>query len=140
MGDDAASRRADAQRRAELAASSRLSESAAAQEIVDDFVRRARAAGIEPVALEATQLDGRKVRTDKTGWYVTRRQSVAVGTDGAWYVLTVGRVPLARFRTVHLHATPPPLIVGQGGRDGEGGDLRALLETVLREGGGQPAP
>lgn len=127
-------RRADAKRRAELAASARLHESSAAQALVDDFVRRAREAGIAPVALEATQLDGRVVRTDKQGWYVTRRKSVAVGTDGSWYVLTVGRTPLARFRTVRLTPSPPPLVVGQGGRDGEGGDLSALLEAVLRQG------
>jgi hypothetical protein len=32
---------------------------------------------------------------------------------------------------VKLSATPPPLVVGRGGRDGETGDLNEFLDRVL---------
>jgi hypothetical protein len=32
---------------------------------------------------------------------------------------------------VKLSATPPPLVVGRGGRDGETGDLTEFLDRVL---------
>ena len=124
-------RRADALRRAELAASSRRAEADQARILVDAFVVRARQAGLAPERLMATQLDGRVVKTDKTGWYVNKKRSIGIGEDGGWYVLTVPSSTLARFAGVRLEASDPELVVGRGGRDGESGDLSEFLDRLF---------
>lgn len=116
---------------AELAASARRNEAVAAQVLVDQFVLDAAARGVPPVPLLATQLDGRQVKTDKTGWYVNKGRSLAIGEDGSWYVLTVPSSTFGRFRGVKLKPSPPELHVGRGGRDGESGDLQDFLDRVL---------
>lgn len=119
---------------ADLAASARRGEAQAAQVLIDDFLLKVRAADIPPQPLTATQIDGREVRTDKSGWYVNRKRSIAIGEAGEWYVLTVPSSRLSRFTGVKLEASPPELVVGRGGRDGESGDLSDFLDRVL-EGG-----
>ena len=74
-----------------------------------------------PEPLRATLFDGQSVKTDKTGWYLRKNRSLAVGEDGAYYVLTVPGGLKERFAGVRLQATPPPLEIGKGGRDGESG-------------------
>jgi hypothetical protein len=49
-------------------------------------------------------------------------------------VLTVPGGLRERFTGVRLVATPPPLIVGKGGRDGETGDLAEFLRWRLQAG------
>ena len=49
----------------------------------------AQARGIAPEPLRATLYGGQAVKTDKTGWYLRKNQSLAIGEDGAYYVLTV---------------------------------------------------
>lgn len=124
-------RREAARRMADLAASARRGEAQAAQVLIDDFLVAVRARGIAPERLVATQLDGRQVRTDKTGWYVNRKRSIAIGEQGEWYVLTVPSSPFGRFTGVRLEASPPEMVVGRGGRDGESGDLADFLARVL---------
>ncbi len=125
--------REDARRRAELAAAQVRIEARQAQQLIDRFVQRAEAAGIPPVPLRAALIgSGARVRTDKSGWYLKHNQSLAIGTDGGYYVL-VG-VPggwRARLHGVRLEPSPPPLVVGRGGRDGETGPLTDFLEAVL---------
>lgn len=116
---------------ADLAASARRGEARAAQELIDDFLLRVRGRGIAPERLQATQLDGRVVRTDKVGWYLDKKRSVAIGEGGEWYVLVVPSSALSRFTGVRLEASPPEMVVGRGGRDGESGDLAEFLERVL---------
>ncbi|MFP5417470.1 MAG: hypothetical protein ACLGHZ_11480 [Actinomycetes bacterium] len=125
-------RREAARRMADLAASARRGEAQAAQELIDAFVARALAEGPPPERLFATQLDGRVVRTDKTGWYVNRKKTIGIGVDGKWYVLTVPSSAMARFTGVRLDASSPELVVGRGGRDGESGDLSEFLDRVLK--------
>lgn len=131
MSEEPSDRRESVRRMADMAASARRGEAQAAQVVIDDFVRRATAQGLEPEPLRATMLDGRSVRTDQRGWYVNRKRSVAIGVDGAWYVLTVPSSLKARFTGVALKPSPPELAVGRGGRDGESGDLADFLERVL---------
>lgn len=131
MSEEPSDRRESARRMADMAASARRGEAQAAQAVIDDFVARATAQGLEPEPLRATMLDGRSVRTDQRGWYVNRKRSVAIGVDGAWYVLTVPSSLKARFTGVALRPSPPELVVGRGGRDGESGDLADFLERVL---------
>lgn len=116
---------------ADMAASARRGEAQAAQALIDEFVASARAANIPPERLVATQLDGRQVRTDRTGWYVNKRRSIAIGEGGEWYVLTVPSSALARVTGVKLQPSQPELVVGRGGRDGESGDLADFLARVL---------
>lgn len=123
----------DARIRAELAASSTRYESERAQVLIDAFVVKAMEKGISPERLRARTFAGVEVKTDKLGWYIRKNRSIAVGTDGGYYQLTVpgGGSLLDRIRGVHLTATPPPLVVGRGGRDGETGDLSEFLDRVL---------
>jgi hypothetical protein len=125
----------EAARRAELAANAQRGESAKAQLLVDQFLVDAAAAGIAPEPLQATLFDGATVRTDKTGWYVRRNKSLAVGSDGSFYVLTVPGGWKERLRGVRLRPSPPPLEIGKGGRDGESGPLADFLRWTLERRG-----
>ena len=128
------SRAEEAARRAELAAARDQAESREAQRMIDGFVAEARARGIAPEPLRATLFDGHAVRTDKAGWYLRNNKSVAVGDDGAYYVLTVPGGLRERISGVRLRPAPPPLEVGRGGRDGETGDLAEFLRKRLDAG------
>ncbi|GAA2094197.1 hypothetical protein GCM10009841_04500 [Microlunatus panaciterrae] len=125
------SRAEEAARRVELAAGAERAESRAAQVLIDKFVADALKAGLKPVPLRATLYSGQSVKTDKSGWYLRRNKSLAIGEDGSYYVLTVPGGLAERLRGVKLSPTPPPLIVGKGGRDGETGDLAEFLARVL---------
>ena len=78
-----------------------------------------------------TLYTGQSVKTDKVGWYLRKNESLAIGEDGAYYILTVPGGLKERLRGVQLKPSPPPLIVGKGGRDGETGDLSEFLERML---------
>jgi hypothetical protein len=128
------SRAEEAARRAELAASQERAESRQAQVLIDGFVAGAKARGIAPQPLRATLYTGQSVKTDKVGWYLRKNQSLAIGEDGSYYVLTVPGGLRERFSGVKLKASPPPLVVGKGGRDGESGDLAEFLRLRLEAG------
>ena len=96
------SRAEEAARRAELAAGAERAESVKAQELIDVFLRDAAAAGIAPEPLRATLYTGQSVKTDKRGWYLRKNQSVAVGEDGGYYILTVPGGLKERLRGVQL--------------------------------------
>lgn len=128
---DRESRAAAAQRRIELSALAAKRESAAAQVLIDEFVVQAKAAGLAPVPLKATTMDGHVVKTDRHGWYIRQNKSLAIGAGGEYFVLTVTGSWIDRFRRVKLEASDPPLYVGKGGRDGETGDLKEFLAWTL---------
>ena len=135
MSSASSGRAEDARVRAELAASSGRFEAEKAQVLIDAFVAKAMELGIAPEPLGAHTFAGVEVKTDKLGWYIRKNHSIAVGTDGGYYQLTVpgGSGFLERLRGVKLAATPPPLVVGRGGRDGETGDLTEFLDRVLAQ-------
>ncbi len=114
----------------------RARESAAAHRLLVEFVEEAGRRGIAPVPLRARSYGGRyRYRTTTSGWYLRRNESVAVGTDGAFYVLGVPASLRALFTGVTLAPSDPPLVLGKGGRDGESIDLPDALTLVLeREG------
>jgi hypothetical protein len=128
------SRAEEAARRAALAAGSERAESVKAQQQIDRFLLDVQARGISPEPLRAALYTGQRVKTDKTGWYLRKNESVAVGTDGGYYILTVPGGLKERLRGVKLKPSPPPLIVGKGGRDGETGDLSEFLQRRLEQG------
>lgn len=126
------SRSEDARRRLELTESTARAESEAAQKLIDEFVAQALASGLPSVPLRATLLDGAQVKTDKQGWYLRVNHSIAVGTDGGYYVLTVPGAWREKMFGAKLKASPPPIFIGRGGRDGETGDLSFFLARALR--------
>jgi hypothetical protein len=128
------SRAEEAARRAELAASQERAESKQAQVLIDRFVADAKARGIAPQPLRATLYSGKSVKTDKVGWYLRKNESLAIGDDGSYYVMTVPGGLRERLSGVMLKASPPPLVVGKGGRDGESGDLAEFLRWRLEAG------
>jgi hypothetical protein len=128
------SRAEEAARRAELAASQERAESRQAQVLIDRSVADAMARGIAPQPLRATLYTGQSVKTDKVGWYLRKNQSLAIGEDSSYYVLTVPGGLRERFSGVKLKSSPPPLVVGKGGRDGESGDIAEFLRWRLEAG------
>jgi hypothetical protein len=132
--DSAMSRAEEAARRVELAAGQERAESKKAQVLIDQFLLDAQASGIAPQPLKATLYTGQSVKTDKVGWYLRKNQSLAIGDDGSYYVLTVPGGLRERFTGVKLTPSAPPLIVGKGGRDGETGDLAEFLRWRLEAG------
>ncbi len=128
------SRAEEAAHRAELAAAREQAESREAQRLIDEFLVQARARGIAPEPLRATLYDGHAVKTDKTGWYLRKNKSLAIGEDGSYYVLTVPGGLRERLTGVRLEPSPPPLVIGKGGRDGESGSLADFLAWRLAAG------
>ena len=128
------SRAEEAARRVELAAAQERGESLQAQKLIDAFVVEARARGIAPEPLRATLLTGQSVKTDQVGWYLRKNRSLAIGENGSYYVLTVPGGLRERLSGVRLQPSPPPLVVGKGGRDGESGDLADFLQWRLDAG------
>ena len=128
------SRAEEAARRLQLAAAQERGESLQAQKLIDGFVAEARRRGLPTEPLRATMLTGQSVRTDKTGWYLRKNRSLAIGEDGSYYVLTVPGGLRERLSGVKLQPSPPPLVVGKGGRDGESGSLTDFLRWRLDAG------
>ena len=136
MDDDVARRRAERVDRAaehrKAQEGRREQESAKAQVLVDRFVERAVDAGLPTEELMARPWSGRgSYRTGVTGWYVRTNHSIGVSREGGFYVLNVAPVRFGRWRTVRIEPSPPPLIVGEGARDGESIPLAELLELRL---------
>lgn len=128
------SRAEEAAHRVELAKAQERAESVKAQAMIDQFIQDAKAAGIRPAPLRAVLYSGQSVKTDKVGWYLRKNESLAIGDDGSYYVLTVPGGLKERLRGVKLTPSPPPLVVGKGGRDGEAGDLADFLRWRLDAG------
>jgi len=124
-------RQLDVQRRAELLQATQRRESARAQQMIDEFVVKAKASGPSPVTLDARTVNGRVVKTGVTGWYLRRDHTVAIGTDGGYYILSAVDAPGLPWRPAKVTPTEPPLVVGRGGKDGESGDLKDFLARAL---------
>ena len=126
-------RQADARRRHELAAGAAQAEAQAAQQQLDAFVARLGELGTPPEPLHATLLNGSRVKTDKTGWYLNKARTLAVAADGSYYQLVTAGSALARFTGVKVQPSQPTLVIGRGGRDGETGDLGDFLARALED-------
>lgn len=123
-------RQADARRRQELADAAGRAEAQAAQAQLDAFLARLREAGVQPEPLQASLLNGRRVKTGLVGWYLNNARTVAVAPDGSYYLLIAPGSTLSRFTGVTLQPSPPTLVIGRGARDGESGDLADFLERA----------
>jgi hypothetical protein len=110
----------------------RAAESEQARGLIAEFIRAAAAQGVAPEPLRARPYGGRgRYRTNLQGWYLMPDQSIAVGTDGEFYLLSVAPSLLARFTGTRVQPQPPRLVVGEGGRDGESIPLQTLLQRRL---------
>jgi hypothetical protein len=113
----------------------RAAEARQAAALLDGFVRQAGERGLPPSVLMATSFDGRaRYRTKVRGWYLKSNRSVAVGTDGQYYVLSVPPSLRARFTGADIAPSVPRLVVGAGGGDGETLPLAQLLQRRLDAG------
>ena len=118
----------------------RAAQTEQARRLVADFVTTAAERGLRTEPLVARPYSGRGTyRTGLTGWYLRADRSLAVGTDGEFYVLTVP--PSLRARLTGADVTPqePPLDVGVGGKDGDSIALDSLLRKRLDAGDDWPA-
>lgn len=116
-------------------AEQRAAEQAKAAELVARFAAEALRRGLRSEPLRAVGYDGRgHYRTRITGWYVDRARTRAVDTEGRFYLLAVPRSLQARLFGAEPEPTPPPLVVGRGGRDGESVPLATLLSLRLEAG------
>lgn len=110
-------------------ASKREAEAAQARRLIEEFLREAP----EPQPLTCLSYNGRtRFRTPLKGWYLNRARTIGIDTAGDYYVLLVPQSFLARFSGVVPVPQSPPLIVGEGGRDGESMPLRDLLARLTR--------
>ena len=108
---------------------------AQARQLIADFVRAAADRGVAPAPLTAPAHHGRgRYRTKLRGWYLDPRRSLAVDTDGEYYVLGVPNSIKARLVGADQTPQPPPLVIGEGGRDGESIALKELLQRRLDAG------
>jgi hypothetical protein len=118
----------------------KAAESAQAAQHVAAFVRDARARNLATTRLRAGSLNGRTTyKTPLEGWYIKRNQTLAVGVDGGFYILSAPASLTARFTGVVVHPSDPPLIVGAGGRDGESMPIAELLALRLEAGDAWPS-
>ena len=121
----------DARLRIEFEERARRQEAVQAQRLIDDFLVMARAQGMTPVPLRAQLMDGHEARTDKRGWYLNAKHSLAIGENGEYYHLVVTGGFAERLRGVKLHPSLPPMHIGRGGRDGETGELKEFLTWLI---------
>jgi hypothetical protein len=114
--------------------STQEAEAAQARRLIAEFLREAQATGAPaPRPLSCLSYNGRtRFRTPLLGWYLDSKRTIAVDTAGEYYVLLVPHSFRARFTGVAPEPSRPPLIVGEGGRDGESMPLRDLLQRRLR--------
>lgn len=103
-------------------------ESSQAAQHLEKFVKAARREGVEPEPLFVKAKDGKhRAKTPLRGWYLKADQSVAVDEGGDFYILISPLTLKERLTGVKPKASPPPLILGKGGRDGEQIDLTEAL-------------
>lgn len=134
MGDgDWAARRAEAVRvQAERLAARQDAEHARAAAMLREFVAAAGSAGLPAEELRVRGYGGRgSARTPLRGWYLRLDRTLAVGVDGSFYVLTAPLSLVDRVRGARPPASPPPLVLGAGGKDGESVALADALERLL---------
>lgn len=132
MTDDAVSPHL---RRAQALERQRQGESRQAGVLVRQFAADAQAAGLTPVRLTARTYDGTsRLRTQVDGWYLKKDMSVAVGTDGEFYVLSAPRSIRGMLRGITLEPSDAPLELGRGARDGESMPLSDALAKRLAAG------
>lgn len=107
-------------------------ESDQASAMLLEFVSEAKDRGLAPVQLFARGYNGTtRYKTSVLGWYLKTNETVAVDTDGKFYILSVEGGLLARFKGATITPSAPPLVLGLGGRDGESLDMSEAIDRIL---------
>jgi len=70
-------------------------------------------------------------RTKLQGWYLRINKTAALGVDGRFYILIAPLTLADKMTGVTPKPTRPPMVLGEGGRDGESIDLPVALERLL---------
>ncbi|MDX2969594.1 hypothetical protein [Kribbella solani] len=110
----------------------KAAETARARELLRDFIAALKERGVAPEPLRAQVIGSNaSYRTELVGWYLRRNRSLAVDVDGNFYILGVPASLKARVTGARVEASDPPLVVGQGARDGESMPLAELLQLRL---------
>lgn len=101
---------------------------------IREAIARFRDAGIPPIPLRARPYTGSgTIRTTLQGWYLKQDRSLAVDTEGGYYVMRVDGGLLSRLRGATPEPTTAPLVVGRGARDGDTFRLEELLRMRLED-------
>lgn len=126
-------RREAAAAHADALAQKNARESRQARALIAEFIVAARERGVAPEPLVVQGYGGKgTARSQVTGWYLRYDKTVGVGEDGDFYVLTAPLTLLDRMRgRIRIVPTDPPLVIGQGGRDGEAMDMADALARAL---------
>lgn len=101
-----------------------------AAELLISFAFVARRA-LESQWLRVADARGRSARTGLPGWYLRRDRGAGLGTDGRFYILRRPLTIVDRLRGIKLEPSPPPMVLGAGGKDGQSIDLVDALERLL---------
>lgn len=102
--------------------------------IIRKAIEAYRAAGIEPIPLQARPFTGTgTIRTSLTGWYLKHDRTLAVDEEARFYVLRVPGGLLSRLKGATPEPSPAPLVVGRGARDGETFEIKELLQMRLED-------
>jgi hypothetical protein len=103
--------------------------------MLHELVVRALAEGPAPEPLVVRSFDGRHLyRTPLQGWYLRQDRTLAVDTQGEFYVLRAPSSLRSALRGVRPEPSDPPLVLGAGGKDGESLDLDVAIARVLDAG------
>ena len=132
--DDAWRRQRDlaVTKHAEAEKAAREEQTRQARQLIEEFAATARERGIPATRLTARAYNGRsRYRTNVVGWYVHPDRSLAVGVDGAFYVLGVPASMRSRLLGARPLPQDPLLVIGRGAKDGESISLRELLRRRL---------
>ncbi|WP_245534412.1 hypothetical protein [Xylanimonas cellulosilytica] len=105
---------------------------AQAEGLLAEFLPVVAAHGPQPEPLRVRGYGGRgEARTPLKGWYLRFDRTAALATDGRFYMLIAPLSALDRLRGVRPAPARPPMVLGEGGKDGESVELPIALERVL---------
>ncbi len=65
------------------------------------------------------------------GWYLRTDRAAGVSVEGEFYILTAPLGLRERLRGARLTPSPPPMVLGAGGKDGDSIDLPDALDRLL---------
>ena len=103
-----------------------------AEALLREFLPVVQEHGPAPQQLRVRGYGGRgEARTPLRGWYLRFDGTAALATDGRFYLLIAPLSAMDRVRGVHPKPARPPMVLGEGGKDGESVELPVALERVL---------
>ncbi|MCL1870035.1 MAG: hypothetical protein FWF90_06430 [Promicromonosporaceae bacterium] len=103
-----------------------------AETLLAQFLPVVTAHGPAPERLRVRGYGGRgEARTPLRGWYLRQDRTAALADDGRFYTLIAPLSTIDRLRGVTPAPARPPMVLGEGGKDGESVELSIALERVL---------